>query len=375
MKSHVLAAALAAGIFVNFASAGEVKIGSVTGITGPLALTTTDILKMTYGYLEMINDQGGVNGNKLTLVTRDDGYDPKKTAPLVEDIIEKDRVVALVNGAGTSNTAVLTKTGVLNKHKVPLVGVFSGSEAIRGPGSEQIFHTRPSYNEEIVKICRLLSTLGLKRVAVLYQEDAFGASIMDSVTKASQEFKFDVMLKQSYKFGESDFAAHANNISGAKPQAILLMGVPEAVYRFMKAYDAPTGAAQIYALSFVTPQGLVDFAGQEKIRGIGISQVVPNPNSSALPLSREFKAFMQTPYAKGAVASPLTFEAFLNVRLAVEAIRLAGPQPTAEKVTQALTSMKDFKLGGFAINFTDTNRRGSSYLDIAVIGRNARLSY
>lgn len=134
MKSHLLAAALAAGMFVNSASAGEVKIGSVTGITGPLALTTTDILKMTYGYLEMVNDQGGINGNNLTLVTRDDGYDPKKTAPLVEDIIEKDRVVALVNGAGTSNTAVLTKTGVLNKHKVPLVGVFSGSEAIRGAG-------------------------------------------------------------------------------------------------------------------------------------------------------------------------------------------------------------------------------------------------
>jgi branched-chain amino acid transport system substrate-binding protein len=226
-----------------------------------------------------------------------------------------------------------------------------------------------------VKIARLLSTLGLKRVAVLYQDDSFGAGIMESVNKASQEFKFDVTLKEQYKFGEKDFTKHAADIIASKPQAILLMGVPEAVYRFMKSYNAPVGAAQIYTLSFVTPKGLADFAGEDRIRGIGISQVVPNPNSTALPLSKDFKTFMQTPYAKGAVASPLTFEAYLNIRLAVEAIKLAGPHPTAEKVTQALTTLRNYRLGGFAIDFSETNRRGSSYLDIAVIGRNARLSY
>ena len=192
---HVLAA-LVAFFSLGLAHAEEVKLGTVTGITGPLALTTADILKMTSGYLEMLNAQGGVNGNKITLVTRDDAYDPKKTTPLVEDIIEKDKVVVLVNGAGTANTAMLVKSGVLNKAKVPLVGVFSGSDAIRGPGSEQIFHTRASYNDEIMKITRLISTLGSKRVAVLYQDDAFGAGIMDSITKASQEYKFDISHKE-----------------------------------------------------------------------------------------------------------------------------------------------------------------------------------
>jgi len=123
------------------------------------------------------------------------------------------------------------------------------------------------------------------------------------------------------------------------------------------------------------PRGLADFAGEEKIRGIGISQVVPNPNSLALPLSKDFVTFMQSPFAKGANASPFTFESYLNIRLAVEAIRMAGPHPTPEKVTQSLTSMHNYKLGGYPIDFTETNRRGSSYLDIAVVGRNARLSY
>lgn len=375
MELKKVVAAFSAWLAIGFANAEEVKIGCVSGITGPIALTTADILKVTSGYLDMINAKGGINGNQLTLVMRDDGYDPKKTVGEVEDIFAKEHVVALVNGAGTANTATLVKTGTLSKHKLPLVGVYSGSEAIRGPGSEQIFHTRASYNDEIMKISRLISTIGHKRVALLYQDDGFGAGIVDSVSKAAQEYKFEVILKVPYKPGEHDFASQSKQLIASHPQAILLMGVPEAVYRFMKTYDAPVGAAQIYALSFVSAKGLAEFAGEEKIRGIGISQVVPNPNSVALPLSKDFQAFLQTPFAKGATSSPLTFEGYLNIRLTVEAIKMAGPHPTPEKVTQSLSAMRDYRLGGFPINFTESNRRGSSYLDIAVVGRNARLSY
>ena len=375
MRMGLIATALAAWLSFGSAQADEIRIGTVSGITGPLSMTTADILNVTTGYLDMINAQGGVNGNTLKLFTRDDGYDPKKTAEMVEDIVAKDKVVALVNGAGTANTAALIKAGVLTKHQLPLVGVYSGSEAIRGPGSEQIFHTRVTYNEEIAKIARMVSTLGLKRVAVLYQDDGFGAGIIDSVTKFSEVSKFDIVQKTKYKAGEQDFATHVREIIASKPQAILLMGVPEAVYRFMKDYDAPVGAAQIYALSFVSTKGLKQFAGEDRIRGIGISQVVPNPNSAGLALSKDFTTFVQTPFAKGVAASPFTFEAYMNIRLTVEAIRMAGPQPTPEKVTRALASMNNYRLGGYPLDFSNANRRGSTYIDIAVVGRGARLSY
>jgi len=357
------------------AHAGEVKIGTVSGLTGPLATTTAELMAMSQGYLEMVNAQGGINGNKITLAIRDDQYDPRKTPGLVEEIIAQDNVVALVNSAGTANTGAMIKTGVLNRHKVPLVGVFSGSEAIRGPGSEQIFHTRATYHDEIMKMARVASTLGLKNIAVLYQDDAFGAGINQSIEKAAHENHFNVVLKSPYKPGETDFGLQAKNIIGSHPQAIFLMGVPDAVAHFMKAYDAPSGASQIYTLSFVTPDGLLAAAGEQRIRGIGITQVVPNPNSSALALSKDFQAFLKTPYAKGTKSNPLNFEGYVNLRLLLEAVRLAGANPTAASVTQSLKSMQNFRLGGFPIHFSETNRRGSDFLDIAVVGRNARLYY
>lgn len=370
----VLSVALATSAF-TLAQAAEVNIGSVLGLTGPVASTSAEGVAISKGYIAMINAKGGINGNKLNLVIRDDEYDPRKTPALVDEVISKENVVTLVNGLGTANTAALMKTGVLQKHKVPLVGVFSGADLIRGPGSEQIFHTRASYTDEVMKIARLVSTLGLKRVAVLYQDDGFGAGIMQSIGKAAEQYQFEIINKTPYKTGETDFAQHARQIIDAKPQAIFLMGVPEAVFRFMKTYDAPTGASQIYALSYVPAKIIADFAGEKRVRGMGISQVVPNPNSTTLPLAKDFQAFLKSPYGKGITSNPLNFEVYLNIRLAVEAIRMAGAKPTPEKVTQALASMNNYQLAGYPINFGDSNRRGSHYLDIGVIGPNGRLNY
>ncbi|GAB3545037.1 ABC transporter substrate-binding protein [Noviherbaspirillum agri] len=370
----VLCVALAASA-LTLAHAGEVAIGSVLGLTGPVASTAGDGMKISEGYISMINDKGGINGNKLKLVMRDDHYEPAKTAALVEEVIVKENVVALVNGLGTANTGALMKTGVLNRYKVPLVGVFSGADVIRGPGSEQIFHTRASYTDEVMKIVRLTSTIGLKRIAVLYQDDPFGAGIIQGLTKAADHFKFELINKTAYKTGETDFTSHVKAIRDSKPQAIFLMGVPEAVFRFMKEYDAPTGAAQIYTLSYVPAQTLAAIAGEKRVRGLGISQVVPNPNSTTLPLAKDFQNFLKSPYGKGVASNTLNFEVYLNIRLAVEAVKMAGPKPTPEKVTQALMSMEDFKLGGYPISFGPTNRRGSNFLDIGVIGANARLYY
>jgi ABC-type branched-subunit amino acid transport system substrate-binding protein len=361
--------------FSFLVQAEEVKIGFVAGITGPISTTVNDLRTVMKAYIAMTNAEGGINGNQLVLVEKDDGYDPKKTAPLVEEAIVKDKVVGIVNGAGTAPTIAIIKSRILNKYQVPLVGVFSGSDAIRGPGSAEIFHTRASYNDEVMRISRLAATLGLHRVAVLYQDDAFGQAILKSVNAAESTYKIDAFLKVGYKPGNKDFSGQVKIITAAKPQAIFLMGVPDATYQFMKAYDAPQGTSQIYALSFVTSTMLANIAGGEKVRGIAISQVVPNPHSGVTALVRDFQKLTNSPYGKEIAPSPVSLEAYLNIRLLVAAIKLAGPHPTSEKVMQSLASMRNYEIGGFPIDFAGARRNGSSYLDIAVVGPRARLLY
>jgi ABC-type branched-subunit amino acid transport system substrate-binding protein len=367
--------ALATAFLLCSARAEEVRIGFVNGLSGPIAETAQDILKITRAYVEQVNAAGGVHGRHLALVARDDHYDPGKTAALVEDVIINDKAVILVNSAGTASTIAVIKSGVLARHKVPLVGVFSGSTALRGPGSAEIFHTRSTYGEEVLKILRLASTLGLQRIAVLYQDDAFGQGILQSVAEGEKKFNLEVILKAGYQPGARDFAAQAKAIIAAHPQVVLMMGVPDSTYQFVKAWDAPSGYAQLFTLSFVTAQKLAEIAGEAKARGIGISQVVPNPNSTVLPLMKDYQALLRSAYGKDIPSNPVTLEGYLNIRLAVEAIRAAGPNPRGEKVMQALAAMHDFRLGGYPIDFSANKRIGSNYLDIAVVGRDARLLY
>jgi branched-chain amino acid transport system substrate-binding protein len=367
--------ALSAFTAIASAHAGEVAVGSVLGVTGPNAASGAEGAALITGYFEMINASGGVNGNTLKRIIKDDQYDPRKTAGLVEEAITKDNVVALFSAVGTANTVAIMKSGILNKTGVPLVGVFSGADVLRGPGSEQIFHTRASYTDEIMKISRLAATLGLKRIAVLYQDDGFGAGINQSIAKAAEQYQLEVVNKTPYKPGDTDLSQQAKQIIDAKPQAIFLMGVPDAVVRFMKVYDAPIGASQIYTLSFVPAKMLVQAVGENKVRGMGISQVVPNPETTTLPLAKEFQTFLKTPYAKGAQSNATNFESFMNAKLVVEAIRMAGANPTPEKVTKALMSMNGYRLAGYPISFSPTNRSGSHYLDIGVVGRNGRINY
>ncbi|HJV85202.1 MAG TPA: ABC transporter substrate-binding protein [Noviherbaspirillum sp.] len=375
MLGKKLLAAMAACAVVGLATAGEVRIASVTGLTGPNAATSKDGATIFNGYLAMVNDKGGINGNTLKAIVKDDQYDPAKTAAMVAEAVLKDNVVGLVNAVGTVNTVAIMKTGILNKSRVPLVGVFSGADIVRGPGSEQIFHTRASYTDEIKKIARLVSTLGLKRIALLYQDDAFGASINQSIGQAAQAYGFEVINKTSYKAGETDFTSQARQIIESRPQAILLMALPEAVMHFMKVYNAPVGASQIYTLSYVPAKMLAQVAGEKHVRGVGISQVIPNPDSTTLPLAKDFQTFLKSKYGKGVQSTPTNFEVYLNARLMVEAVRMAGPHPTPEKVTKALTSMNGYMLAGYPISFSETNRVGSHYLDIGVVGLGGRLTY
>jgi ABC-type branched-subunit amino acid transport system substrate-binding protein len=188
-------------------------------------------------------------------------------------------------------------------------------------------------------------------------------------------YNLNIFLKVGYKLGTQDFTEQVKTITAAKPQAIFLMGVPDSVCQFMKVYNAPAGSAQIYALSFVTSTMLADIAGTEKIRGIGITQVVPNPRYSIMPMVKDFQRLINSPHGSGIIPSPIALEGYLNIRILATAIKMAGPHPTSEKIMQSLASMHNFDVGGYPIDFTDTKRNGSSYLDIAVVGPKARLLY
>ncbi len=147
-------------------------MGQVAPFGGPLAVSGRDFNLGAMIAFDEINAAGGIGGHRLKLVSRDDGYRSTETVRLVADLIEQDNPVALIGMWGAENIHAVLDKDLLDKAGLPVVGVRSGSSALRSKGA--LFHVRASYREEVQRILDQVQTMGSSRVAVIYEDTDFG---------------------------------------------------------------------------------------------------------------------------------------------------------------------------------------------------------
>src|SRR5215467_104944 len=161
-------------------TANEVVIGSCSALQGPAAALGTETTRGAQAYFSMINEQGGVNGRKIKLLAYDDSYEPEKTISCVNKLLTEDEVFALGFFVGTPTGAKAAP--MAEAHKVPIVGFFSGAELLRTPVRHYVINVRASYyNEAKAMVDNLVDVMGMKKIAVFYQQDAFGQAVLEGV--------------------------------------------------------------------------------------------------------------------------------------------------------------------------------------------------
>ncbi|MBK7897966.1 MAG: ABC transporter substrate-binding protein [Betaproteobacteria bacterium] len=124
-----------------------------------------------------------MNGRPLKHVVKDDGYRTAETLRLTEELVERDKAVALVGYAGTGNIAELLKNGILARSNVPLVAPYTGGEPLRTPFNPWIYHIRAGYGDETEAMVEQLVNSGIQRIAVFHQNDAFGEAGLAGVER------------------------------------------------------------------------------------------------------------------------------------------------------------------------------------------------
>src|SRR6185436_927031 len=153
-------------------SADRILLGQAAVYTGPAAQLGIQMRNGIKTYFDFVNEKGGVHGRKLELVSEDDGYDPAKAPTASQALIDKHKVFALLGYVGTPTGVAHLK--VTTAAKVPLVGMFTGAEVLREPMNRYVFHVRASYYDETDKIVEQVVSTGGRKIAVFYQDDAYG---------------------------------------------------------------------------------------------------------------------------------------------------------------------------------------------------------
>jgi ABC-type branched-subunit amino acid transport system substrate-binding protein len=151
----------------------QIRIGQPSGFTGAVAAGVKENTEGARLYLDAVNAKGGINGQKVELVSVDDQFDPKKTVVAATELLDKQGVVALFLNRGTPHAEALLP--LLAERKVPLVAPSTGAMVLHQPVNPWVFNVRAPYQREAARAVEHLAGLGISRMVVLQTDDSFGA--------------------------------------------------------------------------------------------------------------------------------------------------------------------------------------------------------
>jgi ABC-type branched-subunit amino acid transport system substrate-binding protein len=362
------AAALLPGLsFAQGVTGDKILLGQAAVFSGPAAQLGIQMRNGIQAYFAAVNEKGGVHGRKLELVTEDDKYEAKEAPGASKKLIEEHKVFALLGYVGTPTGTEHIK--VTAPAKVPLVGMFTGAEALRVPMSRYIFHVRASYYDETEKIVEQVLSTGGKKVAVFYQNDGYGQAGLKGVEIAMGKRNLKIDALGTVERNTIAVEDAVKKIQAVQPDAVVMISAYTSCAEFIRQMKKAGSAATFYNVSFVGSKALADALGKDG-SGVAISQVVPFPWGTSVPVVREYQAA-----AKKASFADYNFsamEGFLTAKVMVEGLRRAGRNLTREGFVDAMDKMNDVDLGGFFVSYSPKSHTGSKFVDLTIIGREGK---
>lgn len=349
-----------------------ITVGMSAPFSGPNGAYGIDMRQTILAYFEQQNKAGGVNGRKLELAALDDGYETERTLANTKVLLQEKNVFALLAYYGSSPTTEALNN-IIGPAKVPLVGTISGANSLRepisaNPNSRYMFNVRASYADESEAMISQLVSLGLKNIAVLYQNDGFGKSGLEGVTAALKKHNLTPSAVGTVERNSVDVSKALGPIAAANPQAVVMVTLYKPTAAFVKAMKKSGQNPMFMTLSPVGTEQLVQELGPDA-RGIGISQVVPYPWSDVTPVVREYQKLAARPGAY----SYYGMEGYLMARTLVEGLKRAGKELSREKLVLALESMNNIDFGGYRLNYSPTARHGSRFVELTVVGPGGKI--
>jgi branched-chain amino acid transport system substrate-binding protein len=341
----------------------KITFGQVAALTGPAQDLGQGMRQGILAAFAEANRSGGVAGRTLELKSRDDGYEPEKTVDATKASLDEDKVFALIGAVGTPTSKA--SQPIATDAKVPFIGPFTGAEFLRNPYNRYVVNVRASYFEETEAwIEHLTKDLGIAKIAILYQDDAFGLAGLEGVQRAMAKRNMQLVATGSFKRNTVAVKSALLDIMKAQPEAVVTVAPYKPVAEFVKlAHDVQLNALFV-AISFVGSDSLAKELGKDGA-GVIVSQVVPSPWDESLPV---VAAYQHALTAVDPAAKPgfVSLEGYLVGRLAVDALKRVKGEPTREALLDAINEAP-FDMGGITLTYGPNKNQGSDRVFFTIL--------
>jgi ABC-type branched-subunit amino acid transport system substrate-binding protein len=341
----------------------EIKIGQTMPYTGPVTAFST-LGKGEIGYFKMLNEQGGVNGRKLNLISLDDGYAPPKTVEQTRRLVEQDGVAFMFSSIGTAtNTAVQR---YLNSNKVPQL--YIGSGASKFGNYKEFPYTIGGIQGTFRAEARIYARYILKekpnaKIAILYQNDDYGRDYVLGLKDIFGDKYANVVKEATYEFTDATVDSQVASLQGSGAEALIVAATPKfAAQAIRKVYDI--GWKPIFFLSNVAIwiSTVIEPAGPEKAVGIMSSVYVKDPTDAGWDNDagmKDWKAWITKYMPEVDPRDQNYVNSYNEAMVLVQALKQAGNDLSRENILKQALNIKDMQLPmmlpGIKVNTSPTD--------------------
>jgi branched-chain amino acid transport system substrate-binding protein len=341
----------------------EIRIGQTMPYSGPASAASV-IGESESTYFRMINEQGGINGRRVTFISLDDNYSPAKALEQTRRLVEQDGVLAVVGSFGTPTNAATQK--YLNANHVPQLFIQAGASRWNDPA--HFPWTMPLVNllrsEASVYAQYLLTANPDARIAVLYQNDDFGRDYLDGLReKLGPKAARMIVATASYDASDPTVDSQVVTLRASGADALLIAASPKfAAQTIRKVFDVGWHPAEFVAQVSASVTAVLASAGLDKSVGVMTatsSKAVGDPQWADDPDYLAWLAFMHTYYPRGDTNDGFAFTGYSNATLFAEILRRCGDNLTRENLMAVATHLERVRLPallpGITLNTSPTD--------------------
>ena len=343
----------------------RVLFGQSAAFSGPARELGLGMQRGIQAAFREANDQGGVHGRTLELVSLDDAYEPEAAVVNTLQLIEQEQVFALIGAVGTPTSR--SATPVAAEAGVPYIAPFTGAAFLRDPAWDNIINLRASYQQETEEmVARLSGDLGIDRIAVMYQDDSFGRDGYQGVRLALERRGMAPVAIGLYPRNTAAVKTALLDLRQGNPQAVIMIGAYQPVSTLI-SWAKHTGMDAVFlTVSFVGSNALAQALGNSGA-GVVVTQVVPFPANDSLPVVASYLNALST-HAPDAAPGFVSLEGYLAGRLAIEGLQRCGAELSRDCFLDSLRSAETVDIDGFVLQYGEGDSQGSDEVFMTAIG-------
>ncbi|HRH85528.1 MAG TPA: ABC transporter substrate-binding protein [Rubrivivax sp.] len=339
-------------------SKDEILIGTIQDLSGPLAGYGKAVRNGMLLRIEEINEQGGIGGRKLKLITEDSGYDPKRSVLAAQKLVNQDKVFIVAGHLGTAqNNAAMPVQ--FEKNIVNYMPVTAAREMFEPLNRLKFAFTVPYYDQMRTWLPKMVKDKGAKKVCAIHQDDEFGLEVLRGAEAGLKSINMEMVEKTSYKRGATDFSSQVAKMKGAGCDLVVLGTIiRETIGTIGESRKA--GFSPVFFGSQAAYTELIHKLGGKAMDGVYVTMTaqVPYLDEASQPLR-----FWATKYRTRFNEDPQVFSAYgyAIIDAFAKGAAKAGANLSTDSFIKAMDSMKIAPdiFGSPEMSFSATKRLGS----------------